>query len=98
MYLSLHKEGASWGLACFILLSRLSGLNIKYNITTSLAATGEIDLFGNVIPVLYLEEKLNSIIQQKIYTKIIIPQAHNISFIDPSIEIFQVNHIEELLQ
>lgn len=97
-YLSLYKEGASWGLACFILLSKLSGLNMKYNLSTSLAATGEIDLFGNVIPVLYIEEKLNSVIKQGIYSKIIIPKANDISFIKSAVEILQISHIEELLE
>jgi ATP-dependent Lon protease len=53
-YPTVKKEGPSWGLACFIMLCYLSG-KLKYK--NNIAATGELDLKGNVKPIRYLNEK-----------------------------------------
>lgn len=54
-YPATQKDGTSWGLACYLLLSFISG-DLAY--VPNLAATGELDLFGNVLPVKYIDEKL----------------------------------------
>ena len=56
-YHATKKEGPSWGLACFIILSFLCD-KLKYK--SGIAATGEIDLAGNVKPVKYIDEKLTA--------------------------------------
>lgn len=54
-YPSTKKDGPSWGVACYLALSFLS-MHLPY--LELIAATGEIDLFGNVNPVLYMDKKL----------------------------------------
>lgn len=86
-YPSVKKDGPSWGLSCYILLSWLSGaLNYK----NAMAATGEIDLKGNIKPVLYLNEKIASwaanevgcIIIPKITDQILTPSVYSIEHVD----------------
>lgn len=54
-YHSTKKEGASWGVACFVILSFLCG---KTTYRSGVAATGELDIAGNVKAVNYMDEKL----------------------------------------
>ncbi len=54
-YPATQKNGTSWGLACYLLLSFISG-SLAY--IPNIAATGELDLFGNVLPVKYIDDKL----------------------------------------
>ena len=54
-YPSTRKDGTSWGLACYLLLSFISG-SLVY--VPNVAATGELDLFGNILPINYIDEKL----------------------------------------
>lgn len=88
-YPSVKKDGPSWGLSCYILLSWLSGaLNYK----NGMAATGEIDLKGNIKPVLYLNEKIASWAATEVGC-IIIPKVPDQQLTHG---VYSINHIDEL--
>ena len=53
-YHALYKEGPSCGLSCYILFAWLIGV---FNYKKGIAATGEIDLRGNIKPVQYMDAK-----------------------------------------
>ena len=96
-YLSLKKDGPSWGLACFILLCLLTDTKMKeYCNEGIIAATGELDLSGMVKPVKYLKEKVEGMIPYVNCKNIFIPFTEEIISIEGKC-IYQVRNITELL-
>lgn len=94
-YLRLKKDGPSWGLACFVLLCMIADIPlIKYK-QEIVAATGEIDLYGNVRPVRYLEEKIDSILNHDSSKIILIPKIQN--FNSSNNNIVQITNVDDLL-
>ena len=86
---SIKKDGPSWGLACYIMLSWLSGsLNYKEKI----AATGEIDLKGNIKPVRYFNEKIAAWVASEIGYIITPKMTEQLS----NQQIYPINHVDEL--
>lgn len=95
-YLQLKKDGSSWGLACFMLLCLISDTRIKYP-EYPIAATGELDLYGNVKSVLYLKEKINGISDYIKCDNIFIPKSVDDVFIQNK-KIHQLGNIRELFE
>jgi ATP-dependent Lon protease len=91
-YPVVQKDGPSWGLACFILLSWLCG-NLTYK--HGVAATGELDLLGNVNSVFYLNNKVASWAATEI-GEVIIPFTDEVSHLLSNNRIFQIRHVDEL--
>lgn len=94
-YLQLKKDDPSWGLACFFLLSWLSQLKLTYS-ETDIAATGEIDLFGNVKPVKYLKQKLEGISRFAQCKHVVIPNTDE--QIDINKSVYKISNISELIK
>lgn len=92
-YIQVKKDGASCGLACFILLCMLFNIRLCHQ-AYPLAATGEIDLYGNVIPIKYLDIKIASAPAE--IQAIFIPQFQG--HIVHSKKIYQVSNVVELIK
>lgn len=98
---SIPKDGPSAGIAiCTALVSSLTNNPIKTNI----AMTGEITLFGQILPIGGLREKLLAASRTKHINHIIIPKANvkdlvNIPYeIKSKFKISLVNQIEQVLE
>lgn len=89
-YPGVKKEGPSWGVACYIMLSWLSG-QLKYK--KGLAATGEIDLKGNIKQVTYLDEKMAAWAKSEC-SYLIIPRME--AAINVAHNVFSLNNVDQL--
>jgi len=90
-YHTTKKEGTSWGLACFIILSFLCG-RIEYK--KHVAATGEIDLSGSIKPVKYIDEKLAAWAKSNCHT-LFIPKDNRITSNNNG-TVYQVTKVEQV--
>lgn len=93
-YHATKKEGASWGLACFIILSFLCN-KLKYK--KGIAATGEIDLSGTIKPVKYIDEKLAAWAKSNC-DMLFVPQDDRITANDGIYQVNSINQIQPIIE